>query len=344
MSHHTTISDSNSVVNHNPISSRYQHHQQSGHELIAIRDTQIANNITVFYKENGGLVIERGDGCYMIGNDGMRYLDTCNNVACVGHSHPKVVEAGQYGLSQIQTNQRFLHPQQQQYVSKLLATFPPELNTVYMVSTGSEANDLALRLVREYCRRDAKLGEVRSVRPACPDDVIVMEGAYHGNSCATTDISPHKWKQAGANTDTAREARFHKSHVHVVSAPKTYRPDKPTIRGGSSRCPLTEVDHAHNAAVYASEVEDVVESQGGCGGFIHESAMGSAGQIFYPRTYLQKAYAAVRARGGVCIADEVGSGCALVFWQELLWVNDQLLYILIDSGWFRTRWGLLLDV
>lgn len=275
--------------------------QGLGHQLISQREKQIADNVTIFYKSNGGLVTEVGEGCYMLGNDGSRYLDTCNNVACVGHSHPSVVKAGQMALAKIQTNQRFLHPQQQRYIAKLLSTFPDELNSIYMVSSGSEANDLALRLAQEYGRRQltASEGEL----PAKPDDVIVIDGAYHGNGCATTDISPHKWKQSTL-TGAAREKRYHKPHVHVVSVPRTYRPSKPGIIGSTADLLTHEVD-VQNAAVYAAEIEEVVRSTGGCGCFVHESAMGSAGQIFYPTTYLQRVYEHVRRKGGLCIADEV---------------------------------------
>lgn len=132
----------------------------------------MAANVSVFFKERGGLVAVRGEGCFLVDEQGQRHLDTCNNVvsewrsrwsvgasdtlytygwliltgnvlflscvrqACVGHSHPAVVQAGQQALAQVQTNQRFLHPTQQRYVAKLLATFPPELNTVYLCNSG----------------------------------------------------------------------------------------------------------------------------------------------------------------------------------------------------------------
>ena len=96
--------------------------------------------------------------------------DCANNVAAVGHSHPRVVKAGQNALAKIQTNGRFLNPVQQRYVAKLLSTFPSELNTVYFVNSGSEANDLALRIARSH---------TTAVKP---QDVIVMGSAYHGHT------------------------------------------------------------------------------------------------------------------------------------------------------------------
>jgi 4-aminobutyrate aminotransferase-like enzyme len=133
-------------------------------------ELQVGPNIHVFYKDNGGVIATHGIGCYLIDSNGTRYLDTCNNVACVGHSHPTVVSRGQVALSEIQTNQRFLHPIQQKYLSKLLKTFPPELNTVYLVNSGSEANDLALRMAQSHTSASR------------PNDVIVLDNAYHGRT------------------------------------------------------------------------------------------------------------------------------------------------------------------
>jgi ethanolamine-phosphate phospho-lyase len=155
-----------------------------GRKLIAQREKQMGPNVSVFYKDDGGLVVTKGEGSYMIDIDGNRHLDCCNNVACVGHSHPRVVAAGQAELASIQTNGRFLHPTRQRYLEKLLETFPPELNTIYLVNSGSEANDLALRIAREH------------TTAKCPKDVIVLDSAYHGHTQSLVDISPYKWYQA----------------------------------------------------------------------------------------------------------------------------------------------------
>jgi ethanolamine-phosphate phospho-lyase len=217
----------------------------------------------------------RGEGCYITDAAGERYLDTCNNVACVGHSHPRVVQQGQMALAQIQTNQRFLHPIQQQYLAKLLSTFPPELSTVYLVNSGSEANDLALRIARA-CTTAAR-----------PEDVIVLDGAYHGHTSALIDLSPYKWAQA---TDGKNRK---KDFVHVVTCPDPYCGE----HVGMTQAVGEE---------YAREVQaEVGGAAGGVGCFFAEGAMGCAGQILLPPGYLSSCYAAVRATGGICIADEV---------------------------------------
>ncbi len=110
----------------------------------------------------------------MIDIDGNLHLDCCNNVASVGHAHPTVVAAGNKALSAIQTNGRFLHRVRQQYVSKLLTTLPPELDTIYFVNSGSEANDLALRIARE------------ATTSVNPKDVLILDSAYHGHTHSPT--------------------------------------------------------------------------------------------------------------------------------------------------------------
>jgi ethanolamine-phosphate phospho-lyase len=260
-----------------------------GKELIAQRDKQMGPNVSVFYKQDGGLVVTSGTGSYMRDVDGNLYLDCCNNVACVGHAHPSVVAAGQRELANIQTNSRFLNPVQQRYLTKLLATFPPELNTVYMVNSGSEANDLALRIARAHTTAKR------------PKDTIVLDSAYHGHTQALVDISPYKWYQAvdGKN--------YQPSTTHVVSCPDGFR--------GRFRYGNTE----RSSQLYAQEVEDIVYSEsGGVGVFIAESIVGCGGQVVPPPGYLQRCYAAVRAQGGVCIADEVQTGFARTgthFWM-----------------------------
>jgi ethanolamine-phosphate phospho-lyase len=255
--------------------------EEVGRALIAQREKQMGPNVSVFYKQDGGLVITSGQGVHMRDIDGNLHLDCCNNVASVGHAHPRVVEAGRRELGNIMTNGRFLNPIQQRYVSKLLSTMPPELNTVYFVNSGSEANDLALRIARAH------------TKAARPNDVAILDSAYHGHTQALVDISPYKWYQAvdGKN--------YHPPTTHVMSLPDGFR--------GKYRVGQTELA----GALYAAEVEGLVSGpQGGVGTFIAESIVGCGGQVVPPPGYLKRCYAAVRKAGGVCIADEVQTGFA----------------------------------
>ena len=176
-------------------------------QLLETRCKQTGPNISIFYKKEGGLVITEGRGASMTDADGNTYLDCCNNVACVGHSHPAVVKAGQDALAKIQTNSRFLHPTQQRYLTKLLATLPADLglDTVYLVNSGSEANDLALRIAQQ------------ATTAARPNDVICVDHAYHGHTVALLGISPYKWYQATDGVNRQPDT------THVVPCPDTYR-------------------------------------------------------------------------------------------------------------------------
>jgi 4-aminobutyrate aminotransferase-like enzyme len=260
-----------------------------GRQLIKERQQQMGSNVSIFYKQAGGLVITSGDGVYLKDIDGNRYLDCVNNVAVVGHSHPRVVAAGQSELARIQTNARFLHPIQQRYLRKLLATLPSDLDTVYLVNSGSEANELALRLARSHSQATR------------PDHVICLESAYHGNTATLIGISPYKWSQA---TDG-----------------KNYQPPTtlvaPLPDGFRGKYPVGQTSLA--GELYAAEVEALVSGpEGGVGVFIAEGIVGCGGQIVLPPGYLQRCYGAVRSRGGVCIADEVQTGfgrCGTKFWM-----------------------------
>eukprot|EP01035_Chromulina_nebulosa_P019952 gene19952-25919_t len=250
-----------------------------GKELIKQRESQLGPNVSIFYRDDGGLVVTEGKGCYMYDIDNNKYLDCCNNVACVGHSHPVVVQAGCNELAKIQTNGRFLNPVQQRYLSKFLSTFPPELNTVYFVNSGSEANDLALRIARSHTKAKN------------PQDVICLDYAYHGHTQSLVDISPYKWAQAvdGKN--------YQPSTTHVISCPDSYRGK---YRGFNDE----------TGSLYANEVKDLIDRVGGIGTFIAESIVGCGGQIVLPPTYLSKVYDIMHQNGGVCIADEVQTGFA----------------------------------
>lgn len=194
-----------------------------------------------------------------------------------------------------------MHPGQQEYLTKLLKLFPAELNTVYLVNSGSEANDLALRMAREFSTA-VKSG-----------DTIVLDHAYHGHTTALINLSPYKWAQC----KSSHRGKYKTPNVHVVSMPLTSANppmdrDIPicTIHTNTlsnwRKLPFT----AESGRAYAKEVEDVVNRTGGVGVFIAESAMGCGGQVLLPPEYLSTCYAAVRAKGGVCIADEVQTGFA----------------------------------
>jgi 4-aminobutyrate aminotransferase-like enzyme len=216
---------------------------------------------------------------------GRPWLDCIDNVAHVGHAHPRVVEAAARQKRVLETNTRYLHELLPLYAERLARTFPEPLSVCWLVSSGSEANELALRIARTATGRE---------------DVVVLEAAYHGNTTTLIDVSPYKHGQPGG--------RGAPPWVHVALLPDDFRG------------PYRREDPARGRR-YASHVSDAVEAArargGGPAAFLHESLLSCGGQIELPPGYLAEAYRAVRAAGGVVIADEVQVGLGRVgshFW------------------------------
>ena len=243
-------------------------------ETLAARRRLLGRNLSLAYRRP--LEIVRGWMQHLYDETGRAYLDTFNNVPLVGHSHPRVVRAAQEQLSVLNTNTRYLHDNAVRYAERLTALLPEPLRVCYFVSSGSEANELALRLSRARTGRE---------------DVIVLEHAYHGNTATLVDVSPYKFDGPGGGG--------RKPFVHVVPLPDDYR--------GAHRRSDPE-----RGARYAQAVGDVVaalrERGAGACTFLAESLPSVGGQVVLPPGYLAEAYRHVRAAGGVCIADEVQVG------------------------------------
>ncbi len=185
----------------------------------------------------------------------------------------------------LNTNARYLHDNIVDYAEALVARLPDPLGVCFFMNSGSEANDLALRIARTVTGRR---------------DVITLGGAYHGNSQSDIDVSPYKYNGPGGQGCVA--------DVHEVPMPDPYR--------GLHRGSTAEAGEA-----YAREVDGVIAGLAAEGrapaAFIAEAIMSCGGQIEPPPTFLQRAFAAVRLAGGVCIADEVQIGFGRVgdaFW------------------------------
>jgi 4-aminobutyrate aminotransferase-like enzyme/Ser/Thr protein kinase RdoA (MazF antagonist) len=252
-------------------------------ELLESRRRRVGPNLSVAYESP--LEIVRGSMQYLYDHEGRGYLDLVNNVSHVGHCHPRVVEAARAQIELLNTNTRYLHANLVDYTRRLCATLPDPLDVCYLVCSGSEANELALRLARAHTRRR---------------DVLVLDGAYHGNTTSLVEISPYKF--LGPGGEGASE------HVHVAPTPDGYRgPHRGT--------------GAETGRLYADELEGVLgnaaERGRDIGAFIAEPLLGCGGQIVPPEGFLDGAFRAVRGAGGVCIADEVQVGFGRVgrsFW------------------------------
>lgn len=232
-------------------------------ETLAARRRVIGPNLSVAYRTPVKIV--RGWMQYLFDESGRQYLDAYNNVPHVGHSHPRVVRAATEQMLVLNTNTRYLHDKLAMFAERLIATLPAPLRVCYFVNSGSEANELALRLARAHTRRR---------------DVIVLDAAYHGNTTSLVDISPYKFNGPGGEGAPP--------WVHALPLPDTYR--------GKYRR-----DDPRAGEKYAEFARYVRNPSA----LITESAPSVGGQIILPDRYLASVYAIVRAAGGVCIADEV---------------------------------------
>ncbi|XP_004554450.1 ethanolamine-phosphate phospho-lyase [Maylandia zebra] len=261
-------------------------------ETIDLRKKYIGPSCKIFFSHDP-IKIVGAKGQYMYDEKGQHYLDCINNVAHVGHCHPDVVKAGAQQMELLNTNSRFLHDNLVLYAQRLQATLPDKLAVCYFVNSGSEANDLALRLARQYTGHK---------------DIITLENAYHGHVSSLIDISPYKFHQL---SDTEQN-----QFVHVASSPDVYR--------GKHRA-----DHPDPASAYADEVKDIINKAHKKGGkiaaFIAESLQSCGGQVIPPVGYFQQVAQHVREAGGVFIADEVQVGFGRVgshFWAFQLQGED----------------------
>lgn len=241
-------------------------------DLLARREAVVAEVQEHYYARPPR--IERGWREYLVGVDGRVYLDMVNNVASVGHAHPRIHAAVSRQTRLLNTNSRFHYAAITEYGERLAATLPDELDTVFFVNSGSEAVDLAIRLGMAATGRT---------------DVVAMAEAYHGWTYASDAVST-----SIADNPHALETR--PDWVHTVEAANSYR--------GRHRGP--------DAARYAPEAVERIRALAADGhapaAFLSETFYGNAGGVALPDGYLREVYAAVRDLGGLAIADEVQVG------------------------------------
>ncbi|XP_045623118.2 5-phosphohydroxy-L-lysine phospho-lyase isoform X1 [Procambarus clarkii] len=245
---------------------------------LELRKRHIGPSCKLFYKDDP-IKILRASGVYMYDELGGRYLDCINNVCHVGHCNPYVVSAAMQQMAALNTNTRFLHDNIVLYAQRLVSTFPKELSVCFFVNSGSEANDLAIRLARAHTGRR---------------DVVTLDHAYHGHVSSLIDISPYMFNRPGGQGQ--------QDWVHVAPVPDVYRGTYRDDEFTAEEC----------AEKYADEVrrlcDEAARPGGGVALFVAESMQSCGGQIVFPPGYLRRVYSDVRAAGGVCQADEVQVG------------------------------------
>ncbi|QPF86789.1 aspartate aminotransferase family protein [Bradyrhizobium genosp. L] len=236
-------------------------------EAVRRRLRSFGSASVLFYREP--IRMERAEGVYMFDVEGRRYLDLYNNVPSVGHSHPHVVEAIRRQACALNTHTRYLNDVVDSYAERLLATFPPEVEHLVLTCTGSEANDLALRIAKTATGQSG---------------FVVTETAYHGNTAAVTDVSP-----------SARPGQPLPPHVRAVAAPDRLRsPDRdPGERFADD---------------VAAAIADLEQSGAGFAALLVDTIFSSDGVYADPAGFLGPTVKLVHERHGLFIADEVQPG------------------------------------
>lgn len=240
-------------------------------EILKDRQQFISSIFSLSYKKP--ISMHKAAFQYMYDTEGNAILDAYNNIPHVGHSHPKIVSAGQRQMAQLNTNTRYLYDLLPRYAEKLLSKFPPSLNKVYFVNSGSAASDLALRLAYAHTKQKK---------------IMVMEHGYHGNTQLSIDISDYKFSN--------KKGQGQKDYILKTPIPDTYK-GKYTNNDGSA------------GKLYAHEaIKNIEESELPIAAFISEPIVGCGGQVPLANGYLKEIYPAIRKQGGVCISDEVQTG------------------------------------
>ncbi|RDH78230.1 aminotransferase [Mycolicibacterium moriokaense] len=238
-------------------------------DLLARRDESFARVQGHYYASPPQ--IERGWRHFLMSTAGRSYLDMVNNVTVLGHAHPRVAETAARQLRKLNTNSRFNYEAVVEFSERLAAMLPDPLDTVFLVNSGSEASDLALRLAMAATGRR---------------DVVAVREAYHGWTYATDAVST-------SVADNPNALATRPDWVHTVESPNSFRGK---FRGA---------DAGRYAEEAVAQIERMIADGRAPAAFIAEPVYGNAGGMALPDGYLEQVYAAIRAGGGLAIADEV---------------------------------------
>jgi len=253
----------------------FKHSDLTINDMLEARKQVLAPSLSVAYKKHIHMV--RGKGPYLYDNTGRAFLDCVNNITHVGHCNPHVVNAIQTQAARLNTNSRYLYDGINKLAARIIDSMPDPLSVMFFVNSGSEANELALRLARHYTGRKT---------------TVAVDWGYHGNTNATVAISAYKFNRKGGNG----------------CPPETRLAEFPCPYQGRFNDYSEESGKAYAASV-DEQIANLIKTTGeGPAAFIAESIAGVGGQVIYPDGYLKAAYEKIRASGGLCIADEVQTG------------------------------------
>ncbi|MEZ3499849.1 aspartate aminotransferase family protein [Pantoea sp. KPR_PJ] len=260
----STIMDTNSF--------RAEHAETLAPDIRQLTDKRsrvLGESYRLFYRNPVHLV--RGKGQYLWDKAGNQYLDMYNNVASIGHCHPAVVEAVHQQMMQLNTHTRYLHESILAYSDRILATLPAEIDRAMYMCTGSEANDLAIRIAQCWSGGTG---------------IIVSKEAYHGTSALTSGVSP----ALGSGQPLS-------PHTRLVAPPDFYRIQ-------------TADQGAWFAQEIQKQIDDMAAHGIRFAGFLADSIFSSDGVLPGQPGFLKQAIDVVHQNGGIFIADEVQPGFA----------------------------------
>ena len=253
--------------------------KKSTANLEARRARLLGPNIPTFYDDPVHLV--RGEGVWLWDADGRKYLDCYNNVPHVGHCNPRVVEAIHRQASTLNTHTRYLHEGILDYVERLTGTMDESLNTAIMTCTGSEANDIALRMAEAVT---GKRG------------IIATDATYHGNTALVSQLSQSNIPEVGFALD---------QYFRHTEAPDSYR--------------ISDPDGSRFAQLVAAKIAELEETEHGFAALIVCPFFLNEGFPMQHEGWLKPAAAIVKKAGGLLICDEVQSGFGRIgthFWAH----------------------------
>ncbi|WP_067452381.1 aminotransferase class III-fold pyridoxal phosphate-dependent enzyme [Actinomadura macra] len=243
----------------------------AGDQALRKRHEHLPNSHPTYFSRP--ITMVRARNCRFYDEHGRSYLDALNNVTLVGHSHPRLVEAAARQLGRLNTNTRFVYDVLSEYAERLTATLPDGLDVVYFVNSGSEANDLALRMSRYLTKRE---------------DVVIIDDAYHGYTSVVSDVSPSRYRHYGKPDTT-----------HPTPNPDRYR-------GAYG------YDDPQAGAHYAAHVTETFDQLAAAGrppaAFLFEALLAGGGQVVLPPGYLAPIFQTAARHGAMTIADEVQVG------------------------------------
>ena len=240
--------------------------------ILTLRKKFLSPSLSLSYDKP--IHITRGEGQYLYDVDWKRYLDAVNNIQHVGHCHPKIVEAAHKQNVLLNVNTRYLDEKIIYYAQSLTKKLPDGLDVCFFTNSGSESNDLAIRIARSISNSK---------------ETIVLDSAYHGHLSSLIDLSPYKHNSKGGSGPP--------DFVHTVPLPDPFR--------GVYRGDNCSIDYINEV----KKIIKIIKNKGNqLSAFFVEALMGCGGQIILPDGFLKESFKLVHEAGGICIADEVQIG------------------------------------